>query len=287
MKLLVLGGDGMLGHQLLRSLAARHEVRVTLRRELAAYREYGLFNASNAYDHVDVTDDARLLDVLAEARPDCLINAVGIVKQRPQASETIPSLKVNSLLPHELALMARCIGARFVHFSTDCVFSGRKGNYSETDLPDPVDLYGRSKLLGEVDAPQCITIRTSIIGHELANRKSLVEWFLAQRGVVRGYTRAIYSGVTTIELARILDMLITDHPQASGIWHVASKPIDKFSLLKLVCRQYGMDTEIVPDADFQCDRSLDASKFSVAFGYTPPSWEQMIAEMHEDRENRR
>lgn len=281
MKILVLGGDGMLGHQLLKSLSPHHDVSVTLRRELAAYRAYGLFDSSNSHDNVDVLDRDRLLDLISEVRPDWVMNAVGIVKQRPQANEVIPSLKVNSLLPHELSLIVRCAGARLVHFSTDCVFSGRKGAYAESDQPDPVDLYGRSKLLGEVDAAHCLTLRTSIIGHELSRRKSLIEWFLAQRGRVFGFRKAIYSGFTTIELARVLDRIITDYPDASGVWHLASAPIDKFSLLEIVKKQYGLDTEIVPDDAFVCDRSLDGSRFEAAFDYQPPSWERMISEMRE------
>lgn len=281
--MLVLGGDGMLGHRLLLHLKARHHVKVSLRQGLAAYERYGLFDASNAYGEVDVHSADRLLEVVADFRPDAIVNAVGIVKQRSAAMESIPSLEVNSLLPHRLALIANSVGARLVHFSTDCVFSGRRGNYSEDDRPDPEDLYGHTKLLGEVDVPHCVTLRTSLIGHELARKQSLIEWFLAQKGEVHGFRKAIFSGFTTIEMARIIEMLLVQHPDAHGIWHLSSDPIDKYTLLNLVKKHYELQTAIVPDDDFHCDRSLDSTAFRERFNYHPPSWDAMILEMSQHR----
>jgi dTDP-4-dehydrorhamnose reductase len=269
----------MLGHRLLADLAPRHEVKVTLRQDMAAYDAHGLFNASNTYDDVEVHSTDRLLEVVADFQPNVIINAVGIVKQRSIASESIPSLEINALLPHRLALIAASAGARLVHFSTDCVFSGREGNYSESHRPDPEDLYGYTKLLGELDAPHCVTLRTSLIGHELLRKKSLVDWFLAQRGTIRGFTRAIFSGFTTIEMSRIVEMIITKDRDLHGVWHVASEPIDKYSLLNLVKKYYGVATEIVPDDAFRCDRSLDSSRFRERLGYRPPPWEAMVEEM--------
>jgi dTDP-4-dehydrorhamnose reductase len=283
MRILVVGGDGMLGHQLLRSLAPRHEVKVTLRRDLDAYARHGLFSTANAYDGVEARSLERLLEAVGRFRPQAIVNAVGVVKQRPLAKESIPSLELNALLPHRLALLAGSAGARLVHFSTDCVFSGRKGNYSEADTPDPVDLYGYTKLLGEVAEPRCMTLRTSLIGHELARKQSLIEWFLAQEGSVRGFRNAIFSGLTTLELARIVETLLVDHPDAEGVWHVSSAPIDKYSLLGLVKKHYGLDIEIVPDDELHCDRSLDSTRFRRRFGYQPPSWDAMIAEMSKQR----
>jgi dTDP-4-dehydrorhamnose reductase len=271
----------MLGHQLHASLGRTHEVRATLRLDNASYGSAGLFTAATTYSGVDVHDTNRLLDIVGEFKPQAIVNAVGIIKQRAEGHESIPSLEINSLLPHRLALIARTAGARLVHFSTDCVFSGRRGGYSEADVPDAEDVYGRTKLLGEVTEPHCITLRTSLIGHELQRSASLVEWFLSQRGRVRGFRRAIFSGFTTIEAARIVQMLLERYPTAHGVWHASSEPIDKYSLLTLVKRQYGLDTEIDPDDEFQCDRSLDSTRFRKQFDYQPPSWESMIAEMHE------
>ena len=283
MRILIAGGSGMLGHQLFSDLKLRHDVKVTLRRDLSAYQSYGGFTASNAYEGVEVHATDRLLDVVADFRPDVIINAIGIVKQLSVAKESIPSLEVNALLPHRLALIARTVGARFLHFSTDCVFSGRKGNYSEADTPDPEDLYGRSKLLGEVGDAHCLTLRISLIGHELDRKTSLVEWFLSQKGQVQGFRKAIFSGFTTIEMARIVEMLIVKHPEAHGIWHVSSEPIDKCSLLTLVKKHYGVGTEIIPNDDFRCDRSLNSARFRERFDYRPPTWASMIEEMSKQR----
>jgi dTDP-4-dehydrorhamnose reductase len=279
LRILILGGGGMLGHRLLAELAPRHEVKVTLRQDIAAYDAHGLFKPSNTYDDVEVHSTDRLLEVVAEFRPHVIVNAIGIVKQRAIASESIPSLEINALLPHRLALVAASARARLIHFSTDCVFSGRGGNYSESDRPDPEDLYGHTKLLGEVSAPHCVTLRTSLIGHELMRKKSLVDWFLAQRGTIRGFTRAVFSGFTTIEMSRIVEMIVTKHPDLHGVWHVGSEPIDKHTLLNLVKKHYGVETEIVPDDAFCCDRSLDSSRFRERVGYRPPSWEAMVEEM--------
>lgn len=279
LRVLILGGGGMLGHRLLSHLQVRHSVKVTLRRDRRAYEGVGLFDASNTYDGVDVSSTDRMLEIVSDFRPEAIVNAVGLVKQRPIAHESIPSLEVNALLPHRLALVAASAGARFLHFSTDCVFSGRGGNYSEADMPDPEDLYGRTKLLGEVAQAHCLTLRSSLIGQELDRKSSLVEWFLAQKGPVLGYRRTVFSGFTTIEIARIVEMLLTKHPDAHGVWHVSSEPIDKFSLLGLVKKHYRLGTEIVPDDEVRCNRSLDSSRFRERFDYSPPSWDAMIAEM--------
>jgi dTDP-4-dehydrorhamnose reductase len=280
-RVLVLGGDGMLGHQLLQSLRGQHEVRVTLRAPLATYAECKLFDADNAFDQVPIERGERLAQVIAAYQPAEIINAVGVVKQRQEAKDPIESLEINSLFPHRLTRLARANGARVIHFSTDCVFSGSRGAYTEADAPDAQDLYGRSKLLGELQGEGCLTLRTSIIGRELRRHLSLVEWFLAQRGSVRGFRRAIYSGFTTLEMARIVERLIAQHPRASGLWHVASEPISKYDLLLLLKRYYGLSTEVVPDDAFLCDRSLDAARFCAEFGYRPPGWSQMIAELAE------
>jgi dTDP-4-dehydrorhamnose reductase len=279
MRVLILGGDGMLGHQLLKHFAPRHETRVTLRRALDAYAPYGLFNAQNAFAGVELGGTAGLEAVLAAFKPDAVINAAGIVKQRPTAEEAIPSIEINALLPHRVALLCGQIGARLIHMSTDCVFSGRKGNYVETDPSDAEDLYGRTKYLGEVHAPNALTLRTSIIGRELARKTGLLEWFLAQRGTVRGFRRAIFSGFTTIEMARIIEMLLTRFPGAAGLYHVAAEPISKYDLLALVKAQLGLAIDLVPYDDFVCDRSLDATRFRTEFGYRPPSWQAMVAEL--------
>lgn len=280
MRILVLGGDGMLGHQLLKSWRGRHDVRVTLRRELAAYESFSLFTGVNAAAGIDARSTERLAMVIAEFRPDAVVNAVGIVKQRPEGAAVIPCLELNALLPHRLAELCRAANVRLVHMSTDCIFSGRKGDYSERDAPDADDLYGRTKLLGEVTEPGCITLRTSIIGRELSRKTGLLEWFLSQRGgTVKGFRNAIFSGFTTIELGRIIERVLTQFPTANGLYHASAAAISKHDLLQKINAALGLGITIQPDDDFRCDRSLDSSRFRHEFGYSPPSWDEMVAEL--------
>lgn len=281
MRILILGGDGMLGHQLLKHLQPRHDVKVTLRRDLQAYQQLGLFNNDNAYDAIDVRSLDRLIEVLGDFRPDVVINAVGIVKQRPDAKESIPSLEINALLPHRLAVLCKGIGARLIHLSTDCVFSGKKGNYQETDPSDAEDLYGKTKFLGEVHDSNCLTLRTSIIGRELSRHKSLLDWFLGQSGTVKGFTNAIYTGFTTIEMSRIVERMLIEFPNASGVYQVSSEPINKYELLLLFREKLSHNIEILPDGSFCCDRSLDSTRFRQEFNYVPPSWPEMIEELNQ------
>lgn len=279
MRILILGGDGMLGHQLLTYLRSRHDVRVTLRQDIAVYRQYGLFDNENSFSGIDVRSLERLVEVMADFRPEAVMNAVGIVKQRPDAKESIPSLEINALLPHRLAVLCKGIGARLIHLSTDCVFSGRKGNYLESDPSDAEDLYGKTKYLGEVHETNSLTLRTSIIGRELSRHTSLLDWFLAQTGTVKGFTNAIYTGFTTLEMSRIIEKMLLEHPQASGVYQVSSAPINKYELLLLIREKLGLDIEIIPDDVFSCDRSLDSSRFRAEFNYIPPIWPAMIEEL--------
>lgn len=280
MKVLVLGGDGMLGHQLLRSWQRTHDVTVTLRRELGKYARFGLFTGANSVDRVEATDIGYVERIVESLRPDAVVNCVGIVKQRAEAKDALPSIEINSLLPHRLRDVAERHGCRLIHISTDCVFSGRKGNYLESDVPDPVDLYGRSKLLGELEHAPAVTLRTSIIGLELSRFTGLVEWFLSARGSIRGFRGAIYTGLTTRELARTIEHVLIHQPGLHGVWQVASTPISKFDLLtRLAARLGRTDVDIRPDDEFQCDRSLDGRRFAARTGYEVPSWEQMLEEL--------
>ena len=279
MRILILGGDGMLGHQLLKYLRLRHNVKVTLRQSLTAYGQYGLFDIENSFSGIDVRSLERLIEVMADFRPEAVINAVGIVKQRPDAKEIIPSLEINALLPHRLAVLCKGIGARLIHLSTDCIFSGGKGNYLESDPSDAEDLYGKTKYLGEVHEANNLTLRTSIIGRELSRHTSLLDWFLAQTDTVKGFTNAIYTGFTTIEMSRIIEKMLLEYPSASGVYQVSSDPISKYELLLLVREKLRHDIEIIPDDFFCCDRSLDSSRFRAEFNYAPPTWPAMIEEL--------
>jgi dTDP-4-dehydrorhamnose reductase len=279
MRVLILGGDGMLGHRLLKNLSRAHDARVTLRRERAAYASLGLFNERNSYAGVDLRILDRLTSVFSECKPEAVINAAGALKRPPTGLDPVANIEINALLPHRLAAICREIGAHLVHISTDGVFSGRAGNYNEECEPDPVDPYGHAKLLGEVAGPKCITLRTSIVGRELARKTGLLEWFLAQKGQVRGYKNVIYTGFTTPEMSRIIEKLITRYPDSSGTYHVSSDPISKFDLLRLVRDKLGLAVNLVPDDEFRCDLSLDSTRFRRDFSYAPPSWDMMLDEL--------
>ncbi|MGB3680985.1 MAG: SDR family oxidoreductase [Rubrobacteraceae bacterium] len=288
MRVLILGGDGMLGHRLFLHLRDRHEVQVTLRRPLEDYEEYGIFDRKDSYPEVDARDEDRLLEVMADSRPEAVVNAVGIVKQRDSAKAAIPSLEINALLPHRLAVMCRAAGARLLHMSTDCVFSGRRGGYTEEDVSDAEDLYGRTKFLGEVAGPGCITLRTSIIGLELSRKGGLIEWFLAQEGELRGFTRAIYTGLTTAEMSRVIERVLVEHRNLTGVWQVASQPINKYDLLVCLAEILGReDIRIVPDDSVKIDRSLSGLAFERATGYHAPGWNEMPRELGDEVRRRR
>lgn len=283
MRVLILGGDGMLGHRLFFHLRGRHEIRATLRREWTACEHHGIFSPLDVYEGVDVRDRDRLVEVMSDFRPEAVVNAVGIVKQRELAKEAIPSLEVNALFPHRLAGLCAVAGIRLVHVSTDCVFSGRRGRYTEEDVSDAEDLYGRTKFLGEVGGKNCITLRTSIIGLELSHRESLVEWFLAQRGEIRGFTRAVYSGLTTAEMSRVIERVLVWHQDLSGVWQVASEPISKYDLLVRLAESLGRtDVRITPDGSVRIDRSLSGAAFERATGYHAPGWDEMLKELGDE-----
>jgi dTDP-4-dehydrorhamnose reductase len=229
---------------------------------------------------VDVEQHDHLVQLFGRVRPDAVINCIGLVKQLAEADDPLAALPINALLPHRLARLASLIGARLVHVSTDCVFTGRHGGYRESDVPDALDLYGRSKLLGEVDEPHAVTLRTSIIGHELTSAHSLVGWFLAQEGRVRGYTRAVFSGLPTVELAKVIRDHVLPFPDLRGLWHVSSDPIAKYDLLHLVKAAYNKSIEIAPDEQLVIDRSLDSSRFRAKTGWTPAPWAELVDAMY-------
>lgn len=228
---------------------------------------------------VNALDMGGISKVITDVQPQAVINCIGIVKQRNEAGAAIPSIRINALFPHQLADLCECSGARLVHFSTDCVFSGNRGRYTEDDLPDPVDIYGRTKLLGEVTQTGCLTLRTSIIGWELNHRAGLLEWFAAQRGrTIKGYRGAIYTGLSTAAFTMLIGDLLKNYPDLSGLYHVAGRPITKHELLVRLRDVMGWhDIAIEPDYAFQCDRSLVGARFETTTGRHPPSWDEMIA----------
>jgi len=231
---------------------------------------------------VDADKPGSIESTVASVKPDMVVNCIGIIKQLPIANDPIPSISINSLLPHRIAQICKSVGSRMIHISTDCVFDGKRGGYTDEEPSSADDYYGRTKSLGEVGyEDHCFTIRTSIIGHELKTRLGLVDWFLGQSGKIRGFTNAIYTGFPTLEMVCIIrDFIIPDN-SISGIYNVSSEPISKYELLTIVANEYGKDIEIEPYDDFKIDRSLNSERFRSRTGYKPPDWRQMIRKMHE------
>jgi dTDP-4-dehydrorhamnose reductase len=282
--ILVLGASGMLGNAVLRYFATKteHEV-VGIVRSARSARLLPEGLQERIALGGDVDDVDALVRMFDRHRPSVVVNCVGLVKQLGDSKDPLAAIPVNAVLPHRLARLCGLAGARLVHLSTDCVFSGDNGMYREDDLPDAEDVYGRTKLLGEVDYPHALTLRTSIIGHELASHRSLVCWFLSQQRAVHGYSQAIFSGLPTVEIARVIDKYVLDRPELHGLYHLSAEPIDKLSLLQLVAKAYGKEIEITEDRSLVIDRSLDSTRFRSATGYRPAPWPNLVRRMHEFR----
>ena len=281
-KVLVLGASGMLGNAVLRLFAQSDGYSaVGSARSAGVLRVLPPELRDRVICGVDVENVDSLTWLFAATRPDVVINCIGLVKQLAEADDPLAAIPINALLPHRLARLCDVAGARLIHMSTDCVFAGTKGMYREDEPSDAQDLYGRSKYLGEVDYPHAVTLRTSIIGHELSGAHGLVGWFLAQQGGVKGYSHAIFSGLPTVELARVMRDCVIPRPELRGLYHVSAEPINKFDLLKLVAQVYGRLIAITPDDGLRIDRSLDSSRFRALTGYAPPSWPELVRSMHQ------
>ncbi len=273
----------MLGHKLVQVLGKKFDVWTTFRGKFREIPDGHYLKKDRVFENVDVQDEENYREVVKNLRPDVILNAVGVIKQKAEAKDVVKTLEINSIFPHKVGEIARELDARFITFSTDCVFSGKKGNYTETDISDVFDLYGKSKNFGEVSGKNCLTLRTSIIGREISNTKSLVEWFLSQKGnKIEGFTKAIYSGFPTVVLAEIISDIISKYRDLEGIYHLSSDPISKYDLLNLIKTRLDLDIKIEPAGSVRIDRSLDSSKFRAETGFEPESWESMIERMFED-----
>lgn len=281
MKVLVVGASGMIGSTVLRVLSERQDWQVFGSvRDASVKRFFSPAIGERLVAGIDVEHPDSLAKVLDKVRPNVVVNCAGLTKHKPEAEDPLISVPINTLMPHRLAALCKLVGARLIHVSTDCVFSGGKGCYSEDDYADALDVYGKSKALGEVDYTHAITLRTSTIGHELQSRYGLLDWFLSQEGRCKGYTRAVFSGLPTVVFAQVMRDVVIPRPDMSGLYHVAAKPINKFDLLRLIADVYGKMIDIVPDDKLVIDRSLDAKRFEAATGYIAPEWPELIKLMH-------
>ncbi|WP_345853975.1 SDR family oxidoreductase [Shewanella algae] len=283
MNVLILGATGMLGYSLFSNLSDNAELTVKgTVRNIHGKRAYFEKYQDKLLQGVDVTDIASLEKTIIETKPDVVINCIGLIKQHSISKQHIDAIKINALLPHELANLCDRFQARLIHFSTDCVFTGKKGLYTEDDLPDARDLYGTSKCLGEVSYGNHLTLRTSIIGHELNSSVSLVDWFLSQQGATKGFSKAVFSGLPTCYIAKLLVETIFPNSELSGLYHLSVEPIDKFALLNLVAKVYEKEIEINKSTEIVIDRSLDSTRFRTATNFKPPLWAELVEYMHQD-----
>lgn len=284
MKILIFGGGGMLGHKFVQILQKNFDVWTSIRDDYKKYEKFGIFEKNKIIEGFNVLNLELIQKTVKKVKPDVVINAVGIIKQLPSSKNVINTLSTNSIFPHQLAEICLKNNCYLINISTDCVFNGKKGNYIEEDVSNAIDLYGRSKSLGEVTSERCVTLRTSIIGRELFTKHSLVEWFLSNQGNrIKGFVNAIYSGFPTIILADIISQLLKNKIFLEGLYHVSSNSINKFELLKLLKNAFKMDVEIESFEEFKIDRSLNSDKFRKQTGFEPQSWEEMIDIMANDK----
>ena len=281
MKVMVIGVSGMLGSASFKVLSEDRNIEVTgTARNDSVKKYFSPQLRERIIAEVDILDNDALIRVIDQIKPDVVINCAGLIKQLAPANDPLVILPVNAMFPHRLSDLCELSGARLVHISTDCVFDGNKGGYTESDISNATDLYGKSKYIGELhSAPHAITLRTSIIGHELTSQNALIEWFLAQTGSIKGYTRAVFSGLPTVELSRVIKDFVIPRTDLSGLYHVSADPISKFDLLSLVAEIYDKEIEIVPDNELAVDRSLNSDLFQQESGYKAPGWAELITTM--------
>jgi len=281
--ILILGGSGMLGHKLYQVLSNFYSTYVTFRNYNEKLKSLGIYQDSHIFNGIDAFDINSIRDTIDIVKPNVVLNCIGVIKQLPAAMNSTKSIYLNSLFPHLLTEICEKKASKLIHVSTDCVFSGKRGNYSEKDMSDAEDLYGKTKYLGEVSGINSLTIRTSIIGHELFSNISLVDWFLSKdKKKIKGFTNAIYSGFPTVTFANELVRIINDFPDLYGLYNLSTEKISKYKLLQIIKKVYNLNIEIKPYYDFNCDRSLNSSAYKNITGFIPKKWEIMIEEMYKD-----
>jgi len=284
MKIIILGGTGLLGHTFWEYFSLKYpDTYATVRLSRSNYENYKIYKNDKVIDNVDISDIENLEKILNKIRPDIILNCTGVTKRRENIDNyQYLSILLNALLPHRLSQWAGANNSKVINFSTDCVFDGKTGNYLEDSPTTATDIYGKTKSLGEIRDDNTLTLRSSFIGFELYHKTELLEWFLSQKVTVKGFKNAIYSGLTTLELGRVVENILISHSKMTGLYNISSEPINKYDLLVLIKKKFKLTMEIIPDRTFYCDRSLNSIKFRKEFNYNPPSWESMIDELAEE-----
>jgi dTDP-4-dehydrorhamnose reductase len=285
MRILILGGNGMIGHKMYQMISKVHmDTWVTLRNDITTYIYSNIYNNEKVIGNIDLSDFKKLLHTLNEIKPDIILNACGITIRRGVEEVKSNTILINSVLPHILNEWVSLNNKRLIHFSTDCVFSGKKGDYLDTDIKDAYDLYGSTKSLGEiVDSKFAITLRGSMIGRELENKTELFEWFLQQsNNKIKGFSEVIYAGITTVKMAEIVLRLINFYPNLSGIYNISSKPISKYDLLKMCNEHFEINSIIEMDNSYKSNKNLISDKFFIEIGIEKPNWIDLIRQLKDD-----
>jgi len=293
-RVLVLGVNGLIGHTMYRKLKQEgFEVFGTMRRAKIEFMQYDFLQADTIIDGLDVQEISNVSEVILQIQPSVVVNCIGITRRKDEISNSIQAIKINALLPHQIAKICQDMSIRMIHLSTDCVFSGDSGLYTEDSIPDASDMYGRTKAMGEVlDNPNCLTLRSSFLGTEISDRTELLEWLLSQKGrTIKGYTKAIYSGVSTVYLSSVITEILRYYPQLSGLYQIApDTPISKYDLLCIAKNAFNIDVEIVGNDSFVSDKSLSGARLKKVMNYRVPSWHDMLQELAEwdlDKRNMR
>jgi len=285
MRILILGGNGMIGHKMYHIISKIHnDTWVTLRKSLRSYSYSEIYNPEKVIDNVDLINFQIISNQLNKINPDIIINACGITIRRGIDILKSNSIILNSALPHFLNEWVTSNNKRLIHFSTDCVFTGAKGDYLDNDNKDALDLYGSTKSMGEVfDSKYAITLRGSMIGSELENKTELFEWFLKQNNkTIKGFNKVIYSGITTTKMAEIVLILINQYPNLNGIYNISSKPISKFELLKLWNDYFDINANIEIDNSYTSNKNLISNNFYKTISMKQPDWIELSSQLKID-----
>lgn len=278
-----MGATGLIGSYIFNYLSSKttHDVFGTIRSP-HDIRYFNQKKQTHITANIDASNAIEVLSVFKKVKPEVVVNCIGLTKHVETGSDPLQMIELNAIWPHKLAKLCTEYAARLIHISTDCVFSGKRGNYSEADIPDADNLYGRTKILGEINYGGHLTLRTSTIGHEFHTTYGLLEWFLAQDKECQGFSKAIFSGLPSVVFAEVIKDYVLPSPRLEGLYQVSAEPIDKYELLKLIASIYGKKIEIKQDREFTIDRSLNHEKFKAATGYVPAAWPELIETMYKN-----
>lgn len=279
MRVLILGADGMIGHKMAQTFA-KYPIDLGLNSRYNSKFIRKIFPKASIFEY-DL-NKKKIEQLLNYYNPEFIINAVGITIRRGACGDQKTNY-INAILPREIDTWCMSNNKKQIHFSTDCVFSGKKGNYSDFDLTDADDSYGKTKGLGEINSDNTLTIRSSMIGRELFNNTELLEWVVKHKNQkINGFDNAVYSGVTTLWMSKTVYKIIKNLPKLSGIWNVSSRPISKYELIKKINDQFMLNIDIVRDSSFYSNKSLNSNRFFSETNFEIPNWDDMLSELYRD-----